>query len=194
MTLGQINEMPPPGIAAYPLANLEQSAFDRLWDFLQKQSSQSLPLQGILYLWSLETDAAQSLSCQVNSHCQTLLCLMQTLVQQTFSQLPKLWVVTQGAVVIGGTLEATHPPALSLAPMWGFSRGFGLEYPRLWGGLIDLEQGVPIAQQVPAIAAELVEQQGEDQIAYRQGKRHVARLVKRLPIPLADVRPINIQT
>ncbi|WP_216377778.1 hypothetical protein, partial [Streptomyces sp. NL15-2K] len=46
-----------------------------------------------------------------------------------------LWLATRGAVVAG---RADGVVDVHQAELWGFGRAVGLEYPELWGGLLDL--------------------------------------------------------
>src|SRR5262249_58153282 len=72
------------------------------------------------------------------------------------------------------------------AALWGLGRTAALEYPQLWGGLIDLEQSeqVSIERDAALLHREIVRGDGEDQIALRAGRRLGARLVRAsLPEP-----------
>ncbi|MEH2032453.1 MAG: SDR family NAD(P)-dependent oxidoreductase [Nostoc sp.] len=138
-------------------------------------------LRGIIYLWSLDLPATETLTTatltgSVNTNCGQLLDVMQTMVSQPGSSTAKLWVITENAIALGEDL-----PAISQAPVWGQSRAFGLEYPQHWGGLIDLDRQANVEEQAQAIAMELLGTSGEEHIAYRSGTRYVARLVKSYP-------------
>ena len=56
-------------------------------------------------------------------------------------------------------------------------RSLALEHPQLWGGLVDLDPDAPQGEAL-ALAGELLDPDGEDQSAFRGGRRHVARLVR----------------
>ena len=68
------------------------------------------------------------------------------------------------------------------APLWGWGRGFALEQPAAWGGLIDLPLTPDAAATADALLSALDADDGEDQAAWRDGQRHVARLVS-VPAP-----------
>src|SRR5690606_18372922 len=51
----------------------------------------------------------------------------------------RVWLVTQG--VHGDAGGAMSPGAAWQAPLCGWGRGFALEHPQRWGGLIDLPAG-----------------------------------------------------
>jgi acyl transferase domain-containing protein/surfactin synthase thioesterase subunit len=88
-------------------------------------------------------------------------------VRDRFHDPPRLWLVTRGA-----------ENALAQTPLQGLGRSFALEYPEMWGGLIELP-----AEAAPDLAAELLQRElragdGEDQVGYRDGKRLAPRLVR----------------
>ncbi|WP_437512398.1 SDR family NAD(P)-dependent oxidoreductase [Sorangium sp. So ce1099] len=82
----------------------------------------------------------------------------------------RLWLVTRGAVSVAG--EAIDPGQASL---WGLGKVASLEHPATWGGLIDLP--VSVVEDASAdVAAELLADAGEGQVALRSGRRYLARL------------------
>ncbi len=66
--------------------------------------------------------------------------------------------------------------------LWGLGRVIALEHPQVWGGLIDLEPNALPSLQAAQAAAEIraagSRLSSEDQIAYRGGRRYLARLVR----------------
>src|SRR6185369_13467025 len=68
------------------------------------------------------------------------------------------------------------------APLWGFGRALALEHPELWGGLVDLDDE-PSSTLAVALADELFGGGGEDQVAYRAGRRYAARLERQPDLP-----------
>ncbi|HSR97133.1 MAG TPA: SDR family NAD(P)-dependent oxidoreductase, partial [Kofleriaceae bacterium] len=87
------------------------------------------------------------------------------------AQPPRLWWLTAGAVAVGE--HASRCPAAAAA--WGLGRTVWHERPELRCTLIDLESFDHAAD---AIARELAASDDEPQIAWRAGRRHVARLVR----------------
>jgi acyl transferase domain-containing protein len=87
----------------------------------------------------------------------------------------RLWWVTSGAHVLAG--GGASPTAPRSAATWGAARVVAVEHPRLWGGLIDLDPTVDAGIQVGALADHLCADDGEDQVAIRDGSRHALRLV-----------------
>lgn len=112
----------------------------------------------------------------------------------------KLWFVTRGAVAAGDGASAAaagsrHADAVSrladgaaaaLGPsgVWGLGRVAALEHPEIWGGLIDLDPASPGCDwrtEAEAIVEQVLNPDGEDQVAWRCGQRLVARLVSSAP-------------
>ncbi len=77
---------------------------------------------------------------------------------------------------------------LAQAPLWGFARVLALEHPELWGGIIDLGL-LSNPNEAAQILAELHDAEGEDQIALREDKRFVARLI---PNKQIETKPVAI--
>ena len=86
---------------------------------------------------------------------------------------PKLWLVTRGAQVVGSSPRSV---AVDQAPLWGAGRVIAEEHPGLWGGLIDVDPDAAVAKSARELVEELLGPDGEDQVAWRAGKRYVPRL------------------
>lgn len=135
---------------------------------------------GIVYLRALdarlledsERGNARALAGAQHLSCGGVLQLVHALIAAGTAC--RTWLVTcrSQAVLPGDAVE------IGQAPLWGFGRTLALEHPELWGGLIDVDD-----EPSPALAAVLVDEllgeAGEDQVAYRAGHRHVARLEHR---------------
>ena len=109
-----------------------------------------------------------------------------------------LWLITQGAQAAGDKLS---PLSIAQSPLWGLGRVIAQEHPTFWGGLVDLEPA-PSARDGAAeqLWDEIAAGDGEDQLAFRQGRRYVGRLVRWRPSakevsspPLADRRQLSDQ-
>jgi len=83
-----------------------------------------------------------------------------------------LWIVTSGAVSTGRSDQVT---SASQSQVWGFGRVVGLEFPNLWGGLVDVPAVLDerAAQRLGAVLAGI---DGEDQIAVRSSGVFVRRV------------------
>ncbi|MFI0901913.1 SDR family NAD(P)-dependent oxidoreductase, partial [Streptomyces sp. NPDC020983] len=93
----------------------------------------------------------------------------------------RLWGVTRGAVSAGEGGAEVSP---AQAQVWGLGRVVALEYPRLWGGLVDLPgtDGDATARLLAAVLAQdgVGGPDGEDQVALR-ARGPLARRLRPLP-------------
>ena len=140
--------------------------------------------RGIVHLWSLdvarpEETTVASLNAAQSLGCGNVLLLVQELARMESPDLPRLWLITLGAQAAG---EKPAPLSVAQSPLWGLGRVIAQEHPTFWGGLVDLEPGASMRD---AAAHHLWEEisgaDGEDQLAFRQGQRYVARLVRQRP-------------
>jgi acyl transferase domain-containing protein/acyl carrier protein len=99
-----------------------------------------------------------------------------------------LWNVTRGAQQTGGY---QFLPEIAHSPIWGFRRGASLEYPLLQGGLMDLDPGATATENARMLVDELLAGSSEDQIAFRDGRRYVARLLPDRRA-IADQEPVRL--
>ena len=179
--------------------------------------------RGIVHLWSLDTPSSDTASVPVSISsvsispadisseamsadtimadirlaCESTLHLFQTL-SATQVQLPPLWLVTRGSQALTKPEDVT---GFSQASLWGMRKVIALEYPAAQVICLDLEpqeepeKTVSAANCVSAeiLKAEILLPPDEEQIAYRQTKRYVARLSRyaqtdenALSLPAAD--------
>ena len=113
----------------------------------------------------------------------TLTHIVRTLVSRGVTT-PALWLVTRGAVSVGGHSDPVSPLQSLL---WGFARTLSLEQPQIWGAAIDEGRDVPVT----ALARELSRADGDDQVALFRDERYVARLARR---SVSDARPIALSS
>lgn len=136
------------------------------------------PYAGVVYLWGLDApepdgiDAA-SLERACLLGCGTAVQIVRAMSAATSRRVPRLWVVTRGALTVSGAAER---PAIVQSPLWGLGRTIAREHPSIWGGLIDLEGGSPASDDGELVRKELHGGDDENQLAYRLGVRHAARL------------------
>jgi thioester reductase-like protein len=155
--------------------------FERL--FPEALATIAQPLQGVIHLWSLDAKSTDELKISALEQAQILgvgsvLHLINKLDKHicNYQFSPRLWLVTQGAVPVGSSL-----PKVAQAPLWGLGKVVALEYPELWGGMLDLDNQIT-EDEATKLLAEIADSQGEDHLAFRDGQRYVARLVrKKLP-------------
>ncbi|KAA9377579.1 acyltransferase domain-containing protein [Microbispora cellulosiformans] len=89
----------------------------------------------------------------------------------------RAWWVTRGAQPVSGRGE---PVDVASAALWSLARTVRLEHPGLWGGLLDVGADDP-ALVARCLADELLAAGPEDEVAYREGRRFVARLTAAEP-------------
>jgi polyketide synthase 7 len=87
----------------------------------------------------------------------------------------RIWQVTRGAVATGPADQAGSP-AQSLA--WGLGQTAAVEYPELWGGLVDLPEALD-DRAAAYFAAALAGTDGENQVAVRSSGLLARRLVRK---------------
>ncbi len=85
---------------------------------------------------------------------------------------PKLYFLTRNAqpIVEGDRANPVH------AVLWGLGRTLALEHPEIWGGVIDVDESLPAVLAARHVRTEATAGDGEDQVVYRSGTRHVPRL------------------
>ncbi|MEM8502136.1 MAG: aminotransferase class I/II-fold pyridoxal phosphate-dependent enzyme [Cyanobacteria bacterium P01_D01_bin.1] len=126
----------------------------------------------IAYLWALNSEEKSigDLSEQ-EKICGSLLHLVQALSQ--FPALSvRLWLLTQNAQHV----DTSMPLNLQQSPLWGMARTLRLEQPDLHCTCIDLS-GQLSTKAIDLLLQDLNAPDGEEQIAYRQESRFVARLL-----------------
>ena len=137
------------------------------------------PLNGIVHLWSLNAARPENLSkddleTASRRGCGSLLHLIQSLVISGFSETCRLYIVTRGAVQVGGD---TNVPGLAQSPIWGMGRVIALEHPEFHCRYLDLDPSGD-AKEAQRVCDEMRSADREDQIAFRQGIRHIPRIRK----------------
>ena len=172
-------------------------------DQLVRDVQESFPaITGTVHLWSLLDEkgfttrltGGESLRAAESFICRSVLNLVHSL-DQIASTPPELWLVTRGARAVGDA-----PVALNLCqtPLWGLGRTLAIERPELQCRCIDFD---PAGSDIEAteLAAEVLHNGTDDQIAWRAGVRYVARLERwreqsanRLTIPDAGAFRLSI--
>jgi phthiocerol/phenolphthiocerol synthesis type-I polyketide synthase B len=100
---------------------------------------------------------------------------------------PKLLMLTRNAqpVAEGDRANPTH------AVLWGLGRTLALEHPEIWGAVIDVDDSVPAQLVARYVVNETRCGAGEDQIVYRAGIRHVARLQPPAVLPAVSSEGVD---
>ncbi|MCB0189200.1 MAG: acyltransferase domain-containing protein, partial [Caldilineaceae bacterium] len=156
------------------------------------------PLLGIVYLAvpvSTESEAGNSPTEQ--GALLGLLRLVQLLAhhhgkltagtQTGARSLPHLWIVTRAAQAV----TEADSILLNQMPLWGLARTVNLELPQLRCCNIDLQgaQVGPAQAEASLLYGELLADGAETQIAYREGRRLVARLARYAANGIHHTRP-----
>ncbi|MBR8829127.1 MAG: SDR family NAD(P)-dependent oxidoreductase [Gomphosphaeria aponina SAG 52.96 = DSM 107014] len=160
------------------------------WQELLGSVTEKHSLAGVVHLWSLDGVEADlltvaDLEMATKQGCGSTLYLLQALVKLGLAKPPTLWLVTRGAAGVEPLL-----PGIAQAPLWGLGKTIALEHPEIWGGMIDLSPTVT-GDEAEVIWREMWDAEGEDHIAWRNGKRFVARLV---PLKLQKTLPVQIKS
>jgi phthiocerol/phenolphthiocerol synthesis type-I polyketide synthase D len=145
----------------------------------------------VIHLGDLEAPAPEPAKIRADEPlapgCDSALRLVRELARQPLpprGPSVRLWLITRG----GQAVETGEAPDAAQAALWGLGRVVAREHPALWGGLIDLPPAGPAAEAAALIEAQALCSDGEDQVAFRGGRRHVARLVaKDLAGPAREV-------
>ncbi|MEA5529504.1 type I polyketide synthase [Dolichospermum sp. UHCC 0684] len=170
-----VNSDVPSGNSQIQINPERSDEFVSLW---QQISQDTLPILGVIHLWSLDANLVSERTSTTLIANQTLICgsalyLIQTLIKESKSTIPQLQFVTQGA-------QAVTPQdivAVDQSPLWGMVRTLSFEHPELNWGITDLQPLNPENQAV-SIFTELMVTEREEYVAYRVDSRYVARLTK----------------
>jgi surfactin synthase thioesterase subunit/NAD(P)-dependent dehydrogenase (short-subunit alcohol dehydrogenase family)/acyl carrier protein len=157
----------------------------------------------VIYLWGLDVSgveqAAASQSKAPLAHMEQAealgavapLFLVQALAEAKASRSfdPRLRLVTRD---VQRARIGSAPGQPAQAPLWGFGRTVALEYPTLWGGLIDLPPAHESSprEDAEALRRELLQSDREGEVSLREGGRYVARLVRRPREMVGTTAPI----
>jgi acyl transferase domain-containing protein/thioesterase domain-containing protein/NADP-dependent 3-hydroxy acid dehydrogenase YdfG/acyl carrier protein len=158
---------------------LDESHYRRLLDEAFVSAKQACA--GIAHLWSLDIDSSEP-SLDQALGCAGALQIVRALSRTSFSEQPPLWLVTAGAQPVFAADGASSPTiAVEQSPMVGFGRVAALELPDFHPRLVDLDatgSGSQLDEAAASLADELQNQNSDGEVAYRRGKRFVARLVR----------------
>ncbi|MEM8605366.1 MAG: polyketide synthase dehydratase domain-containing protein, partial [Cyanobacteria bacterium P01_H01_bin.121] len=159
----------------YQVGSAQKASFQQLFQHL---AANSIQVRGVLQLWSL-ADSGLAIAETQQLICGSTLSLVQTLTTAMGAKAPPLWLVTQGAQC----LDDQKTVSVEQSTLWGLGRAIALEYPKLQCRRIDLDLAAEQSQSTLAntLIQELAASDAEDQIAYRNGQRYLARLQRYQP-------------
>jgi acyl carrier protein len=131
----------------------------------------------IVHLGSLEGDARdgdESISFETGlvRGCDSVLSTVQAIARLAFRDAPRLWLVTRGAQATARGEGAS----VAQAPLLGLGRVIAMEHAELRCARVDL--AAPSSEgEIADLAAELLADDAEEEIALRASERRVSRLV-----------------
>ena len=168
-------------------ATLPLGGPEGLRKFLQEKFPGERPsCRGIIHAWSLAAADAAELNADALSRasalcCESLLYVLQETGKLRWTEQPKLFVVTQGGQLTSADDAAHAKLNVAQSMTWGFARVAAVENPEFGTTLVDLDPAATDEAQVDAavtsLLAEIGGRQNEQQVAFRQGKRLLPRLV-----------------
>ncbi len=116
--------------------------------------------------------------------CGTTLALTQQLITRFAARPPQLWLVTRDAVSVASNDRCD---GLTESTIWGFGRTLARELPDLRCVRVDLDSSSDFS----ALAEEITSNDGEPEIAFRDGKRYISRL-KSLDVQEANPQRLTV--
>ncbi len=101
---------------------------------------------------------------------RTVMAMAQEFIRRPSGEPARLWFVTRGAIATGG---APACPGFAQSPLWGMFRSVAMEHPELSCVRVDLDAKAP---DYHALAEEIANWDGEEEIALHAAGRYVPRL------------------
>ncbi|MEH2048357.1 type I polyketide synthase [Nostoc sp.] len=132
-------------------------------------------LHSAVHCWSLDSGTVQTaadLEVAFVKGCGSTLYLVQALLQKS-SQPPNLCLVTRGAQ----PANSHQLPGVAQSPLWGMRKVISREHPELNCKGYDLDPEAT-GDEASTLFEEIWSEDAEDQVAFRNQTRYVARLVR----------------
>ena len=148
------------------------------------RASGTLPLRGVVHLWSLDAEAFEARQ----NECGSALHLAQALLAETWPAMPRLWFVTRGSATVQDDLQAVGPAAL-----WGLRRSLDREHPGLLAACIDLDPHGALGDNDALLHELQAPADGEREVAFRAHTRFVPRLARHEPVAHAEPPPVRLE-
>jgi NAD(P)-dependent dehydrogenase (short-subunit alcohol dehydrogenase family)/acyl carrier protein len=132
------------------------------------------PFAAVIDLWSLGDGAVPDGA--VRSAERMLHLLRALRARSKIVGATRVWLATSGTQ---DTSPADSTPQPFAAALWGLGKSFSVEHAELWGGLVDLQPSASARTLAEFLAAEILQPDREDKLAWRDGRRLAPRLVRR---------------
>jgi len=165
------------GIAAELMHRMEQQGHEvRVaksigeFDALIK-ANKAQDIKGIVHLWGMDASEAEPDAALLNS-----LQVVQSLSRAGIAA--RHWLVTKGAQAV----KAQEQVSPWQTQYWGFGRTLQVEHSELMGACIDLDASVNTEINIDSLLTVLGKTNSATELAFRHGKRYVARLTRPEPI------------
>jgi polyene macrolide polyketide synthase len=129
------------------------------------------PVAGVISLLALE-ERALPVYASVPGGVAGTVALVQALEDAEIGA--PMWLLTRGAMAVA---PSERVAAAVQAHVWGLGAVLALEYPRRWGGMVDLPEALE-EHVVDLVAGVLADAGGEDQMAVREAGVFARRLVR----------------
>ena len=146
------------------------------WQAILEDLPDDVPFNGVVHLAALDGHGAEAGTRDIEHDVQhagaSALALVQGLIDSDLIPEKGAWFITRGAQI----LERETGGALAGATLWGFGKAVAREAAHLMPRMIDLDPTV--AAPAADLVDELMYPDPENHIAWRQGNRQVARLVR----------------
>ncbi len=146
------------------------------WQALMEGLPADAPLAGVVHLAAQDGRGADAttadMAADIRRATASALALVQGIADADAVPEKGVWFVTRGAQV----LERERTGQLAGATLWGLGRVMAREAPQLQPRMLDLDPEASEPQAV--LPEELLFADSENHIAYRQGRRRSARLVR----------------
>ena len=150
------------------------------WQALLEGLPKDIQLQGVLHLGALDGHGSQASTAQLLQDARaaggSALALVQGLLDADVSPEKGLWFITLGAQALERDYMRESVGELSGATLWGFGRAVEREAGHLLPQMLDLDPADQTC--ITQLADELMYADQETQVAYRDGDRLAARLIR----------------
>ena len=142
------------------------------------RSTGSEPIQGIVHLAAPplgrgDEPTGELILEEASRECEAVLRVLASAATSELRPPPEIWLVTRGAQSVGRPDDMAPP---TLAPLWGLGATLAFEHPELRCVRVDLSPGGDPGDELHGLCQELTHRDRADQVAYRDGRRYVARI------------------
>lgn len=171
--------------AAYTSAGVMASAVEltnrESWQRLFEELPGDVPFKGVVHLMGLDGHGAMASAPEMAEDIKhagaSALALVQGIIDAGITPAEGVWFVTQGALALEDDYLTWESGELAGATLWGFAKVVALEASHLYPRVIDLD---PVAREsaINNLTDQLLFPDAENHVAYRGGRRQVARLVR----------------